>query len=160
MFQKHIKFILKLFFIEKLKTVLSSSESQHRYVILHEISNADEERLKTFLSLQQKYDFTITFDDGFQSSYRAIKMLKNKSIFFVCPGFLNITGTRSINEFLINKFLVTKSYQNDENATHKMKPVTWEELRELAKLGHTIGSHTINHVRLSQIVSERELEMW
>jgi len=39
-----------------------------------------------------------------------------------------------------------------------MKPMTWENLSELVEIGHTVGAHTKNHLRLSEINEDNLLK--
>jgi len=69
----------------------------------------------------------ITFDDGYKSSYHeAVPVMENygfKGIFFV------ITNNIEKNKYFM----------------------TWEEVREIARKGHEIQSHTHNHAFLSSL---------
>lgn len=109
-------------------------------------------------SLPQRERVTIAFDDGFFSSYQAIKRLtRHKVTFFVCPGFINRAGTPIWKEFFYRNLSRTESL-NDSEFCSAVEPATWDNLRELVRLGHVIGSHTMNHLRLSRIISQKELE--
>jgi peptidoglycan/xylan/chitin deacetylase (PgdA/CDA1 family) len=81
-----------------------------------------------------------TFDDGFEECYTQIAPVLEeygaKGVFFVNPGF--IEGDDSyIKDFIENQVL-----------TPGKKPMNWDMVRDLHKRGHTIGSHTFDHVRL------------
>ncbi len=135
---------------------------QKRFVILHEIINRQNPDFLEFLTYLEKSpasDVILTFDDGFHSSYQAIKQLQNRqAMFFVCPAFMNAArDTMQWQTFFHNNLLRTENLANTE-LREAVRPATWDELRELVKLGHTVGSHTMNHRRLSKIISPKELE--
>jgi len=135
--------------------------SQRRFAILHEITHSQDPDFLKFLSYTDKspvLDATLTFDDGFHSSYQAIKQLQNrKAIFFVCPEFINLAGTSRWQIFFYNNLLRTEDLK-DRELREAVRPASWEDLRELVAMGHTVGSHTMNHARLSKIISPKELE--
>jgi peptidoglycan/xylan/chitin deacetylase (PgdA/CDA1 family) len=77
----------------------------------------------------------ITFDDGSADQYKAAEVL---SRYKVQACFFVNTGDRD-KEF-INARPVTK-----------LPPMTWEQIRDLHRRGHIIGSHTVTHTNLSQL---------
>lgn len=90
-----------------------------------------------------------SFDDGLYSSYVAIKKMEKRSIkcaFFIPTAFIDAVHPSHFFE----NYLKQKLNQND-------RPCTWEEIRDLAKSGHIIGSHTVTHASLSDL-SAHELE--
>ncbi|MCP4669952.1 MAG: polysaccharide deacetylase family protein [Desulfobacula sp.] len=68
----------------------------------------------------------ITIDDGFRSGFNvALPILSKygfKAVFFVYTNYIGVSK----------------------------KAITWENLRQLKKRGHEIGSHTINHYDLTE----------
>jgi len=131
-------------------------------VILHEVTSAQSTAFLTLLSRLgafPNFDITFTFDDGFYSSYEVICGLQDrKAMFFICPGFINTASDSLAAEtFVRNNLLRTDNFANTE-LREAVRPATWDDLRHLIKLGHTIGSHTMNHTRLSKIISYKELE--
>lgn len=140
---------------------LSRTRPQKRFVILHEIMRSQMQWFEEFIALVDTLpatDVTLTFDDGFYSSYETIKRLKNrKAIFFVCPEFINRAEKGNWQDFFHHNLLRTENLNNKE-LSDAVRPATWDNLRELVRLGHTIGSHTMNHARLSGIVLQKELE--
>ena len=142
---------------------LSDTKQQHRVIILHEIKEQYQKNFYEFLNLVNSFpvsmDITITFDDGFHSSYEVIKRVSpQKAIFFVCPEYVNrVYDTAAWQEFFHNN-LSRGEQLDDHELLNAVRPVSWEELGELARLGYRIGSHTMNHARLSKIISQKELE--
>lgn len=140
---------------------LPNTKLQERFAILHEVLPEQEQALQNILSLIDTLPKTcvqLTFDDGFYSSYQAIKQLKNhKAIFFVCPEFINRAESGNWQDFFHNN-LMRKEQLQDANFVKAVRPASWDNLRELVKLGHIIGSHGMSHQCLSKIISEKELE--
>ena len=99
--------------------------------------------------LNKRDNILITFDDGFYSNYTFAKdvldPLNIKAIFFVCTDFIGINNIYKKNSFVIDKIFDGKTPQKID----QMWPMSWENLKELSKNGHTIGSHTKNHLLLS-----------
>lgn len=135
---------------------------QYRIALLHEILHEQEPVFQEFLARGEPWahgEIQLTFDDGFYSSYRAIRSLKRrKAIFFVCPNFINAAkNTGAWQSFFHNNLLRTERFI-DPWFRDAVRPASWDDLRELVNLGHTIGSHTMNHACLSKITSQKELE--
>lgn len=101
----------------------------------------------------------ITFDDGFKSSAivaeQILDPLDIKSIFFISPGFINCANESEIKKFIANNFY--RSRLNVQDIPDDMTPMNWEDIRKLIRAGHTIGAHTINHLKLSEINNQAEL---
>ena len=79
----------------------------------------------------------ITFDDGYKDNYeKALPILeryKVKASFFIATGFLgSVLKTSSDERQMMNA----------------------SQVRELARLGHEIGAHTISHPKLTEISLE------
>jgi peptidoglycan/xylan/chitin deacetylase (PgdA/CDA1 family) len=77
----------------------------------------------------------ITFDDGSADQYKAAEVLdqyKIQACFFVN------TGDRD------------KEFINARPGT-KLPPMTWEQIKDLHRRGHIIGSHTVSHANLSRL---------
>lgn len=140
---------------------LSNTKPQKRYVIIHDLLASQMSWFESLLDLLDRIpatEVTLTFDDGFHSSYEAIKRLRNrKAIFFVCPEYINRAGTSQWQEFFYKNLLRTESL-NDRELLEAVRPASWDQLKELVSMGHAIGSHSMNHARLSRIVSQKELE--
>ena len=102
----------------------------------------------------------LTFDDGFYSNYSFAKEVLGplgiKAIFFIPTGFIDSSSKDIYKEF-IRQNLYEGQYPSNFD-TDEMKPMTWENLSELVNMGHTIGSHTKNHLRLSEINEDNLLK--
>tara|TARA_Y100001935_G_scaffold255654_1_gene270547 strand:- start:6659 stop:7537 length:879 start_codon:yes stop_codon:yes gene_type:complete len=101
----------------------------------------------------------LTFDDGFHSNYSFAKEVLGplgiKAIFFIPTGFID-SSSKDIHKEFIRKNLYEGQYPSNLDI-NEMKPMTWENLSELVNIGHTIGSHTKNHLRLSEIKEDNLL---
>jgi peptidoglycan/xylan/chitin deacetylase (PgdA/CDA1 family) len=119
--------------------------------------------MQNILSGKIKYNGTkvlLTFDDGFKSSaFLAEKFLDPhgiKALFFIPPGFINAK-----NRYEQKTFIAKNIYNNrfkPEEIPGDIAPMSWQDLKHLLDQGHTIGAHTINHRRLTEIESECELK--
>jgi len=103
----------------------------------------------------------LTFDDGFKSDRivvdQILKGMGIKALFFVCPKIVE-TADKISPDFM-------KMVQ--DNVFNGLKPslltpkdynfMNWEDLMVLVNEGHTIGSHTMTHKRLSAIKDANEL---
>ncbi|HEU4388309.1 MAG TPA: polysaccharide deacetylase family protein, partial [Blastocatellia bacterium] len=79
----------------------------------------------------------VTFDDGYRDNYiNALPVLCEKAVpatFFVSTGFI---GTE-------------REFPHDTGSAPRAK-LTWEDLRQMERLGFEIGSHAVEHVDLGQ----------
>jgi peptidoglycan/xylan/chitin deacetylase (PgdA/CDA1 family) len=102
--------------------------------------------------------YLLTFDDGFQSQVNVAREILDqhgvKAIFFVCPGLIDIP--REHHRDAIARFIYDGSALSND-LPDEMALMSWIDLDALVASGHTIGSHTTLHRRLSQL-SEDEQE--
>ena len=151
-------------------------------LILHDIPECDRSRFEFLLDmLLDEYTFItpdnfvsylngdyypkenqllLTFDDGYYSNYIVAKdILKSrniKAIFFLSTGFIDLIEKNEIKNY-IHKNFFNKQLPPDLDID-EMTPMNWDNILELIELGHTIGAHTINHVNLSSLVDNDQLE--
>lgn len=144
-----------------IRPLLSLEKPQRRFAILHEVLPNEQSALHALihrLNEVSTLDVTLTFDDGFRSSAETIASLQNKKVlFFICPEFIE-RATRGGWEDFFSSRLLRKEDPTDPTLRDAVRPASWDELRSLVRLGHTIGSHTMTHARLSRLRSRRELE--
>jgi peptidoglycan/xylan/chitin deacetylase (PgdA/CDA1 family) len=99
----------------------------------------------------------ITFDDGFHSSYliarEVLKKFDVKAIFFIISDFAKINNNKLAHKFIADHIIPGKSIK--EISDHSFN-LNYDQLKLLISDGHTIGSHTKTHARLSNI---KELEI-
>ena len=102
----------------------------------------------------------ITFDDGFISNKLIAEKILNplgiKAIFFVISDFVEIKNRNKSYRFASNQIVPGSSVNN---IPKNWKNMQWSDLASLIEQGHTIGSHTKTHVRLSECTSKDKLEM-
>ncbi|HMM12746.1 MAG TPA: polysaccharide deacetylase family protein [Bacteroidales bacterium] len=104
-----------------------------------------EEATKRILSNlipDDKVMLSFTFDDGFEECYTIIAPLLEKY------------GTRGA--FFINSNYISsdKAYQKDFNIrvnTYTKSPMSWDQVRELHRRGHIIGSHNLDHSNFQEL---------
>ncbi len=91
-----------------------------------------------------------SYDDGFAECYSHIAPVLEKydgyACFFICPNFID--G----NKEYIKSFLTDKVHQKGFK-----KPMNWKQISELNSRGHTIGAHTMDHIRVSEIIDNKDL---
>jgi peptidoglycan/xylan/chitin deacetylase (PgdA/CDA1 family) len=168
--------------VKKIKTIYSKSEFGVYPIILHDIPPSKLNRLICLLDfLLERYTFItpnnfvlylngdynlsenqllLTFDDGFYSNYlianNVLKPRNINAIFFISTGFIGLRDNTEIVNYIQKKFY------NDQFPSHlninEMIPMTWSNILDLVELGHTIGAHTVNHVRLSRVIDSASLE--
>jgi peptidoglycan/xylan/chitin deacetylase (PgdA/CDA1 family) len=157
-----------------------SSKSDFRILLFHDIDTFEKDRfISQIESCLANGDFIdpnqldrlvlqyqnivsnkimLTFDDGFSSNFTIAQQILNprniKAIFFVIPEFVS-----SISDEMQENFVTERLYPGDMRhrvPTH-LRSMTWEEISILSSQGHTIGSHSKTHKRLTTIFDEREL---
>jgi len=81
----------------------------------------------------------ITFDDGYRDNFlNAIPILREYHLpatFFITSGYINSS----------------KIFPWDEGSLVEHPMMSWDQVRELCRLGFEIGAHTINHVDLRKV---------
>ena len=82
-----------------------------------------------------------TYDDGFEECHSMIAPVLEefgiKAAFFINPAFID--GDKVYQSDFVNRKVLTSG----------KKPLTWEMVIDLKERGHTIGSHTMDHLRLN-----------
>jgi len=101
--------------------------------------------------------YLFTFDDGYASNVIAGRVLHRygvRAVFFVCPGLMD-TPRHLQHEAIARSYFEPGT--SGAVAPPESAVMTWSDLEELAALGHTVGSHSTSHRRLSTLRgSERE----
>ncbi|MDQ7822527.1 MAG: polysaccharide deacetylase family protein [Candidatus Eremiobacteraeota bacterium] len=102
----------------------------------------------------------LTFDDGFKSNRSIAEQILDplgiKALFFVTTDFLDCNARNDQKEFVAQKIFEGKI--SSEDIPDYLSPLSWSDLEILLENGHTIGSHTKSHRRLSEITRASELE--
>jgi peptidoglycan/xylan/chitin deacetylase (PgdA/CDA1 family) len=100
----------------------------------------------------EKCYVAFTFDDGFEECYTKLAPIFNsyglKGAFFINPAFVD------------GDTIYCKTFLNDIVCTNSdKKSLNWEQINELHKQGHIIGSHTLNHVNLKVFEEKHKYEI-
>ncbi len=101
----------------------------------------------------------LSFDDGFKSNAlvasRVLHSYGIKAIFFVCPGIVDMEQTeqrQAIARYIFDGKLQAQALPES------MSLMSWRDIKALADQGHTIGSHTLHHARLSELTQAERLK--
>jgi peptidoglycan/xylan/chitin deacetylase (PgdA/CDA1 family) len=97
----------------------------------------------------------LTFDDGLASNRRIVEKVLNplgiQALFFVISGFVNLSDKDNWRGFVAKNI---HPGMKPEDVHDHWKNMTWSDLAYLLETGHSIGCHTANHARLSQVAAE------
>jgi peptidoglycan/xylan/chitin deacetylase (PgdA/CDA1 family) len=89
----------------------------------------------------------LTFDDGLANNYEVaapiLEEAGTRGVFFVVPKFSERTGDAA-KQFFLDHIRPRVTPMGHE-------PMTPEQIAGLAERGHTIGNHSLSHVRFSEI---------
>ena len=86
----------------------------------------------------------VTFDDGFRSAAAVFPQLRRLGVpvqLFICSGYAGDGRALAISEL-----------DGDDEA--ELATMTWDELREHADDGVSIGAHTVSHPHLPTLVDD------
>ena len=84
----------------------------------------------------------ISSDDGFKNNLNAVNIMNKygvKGCFFVNPDTIGLKD-----------FSKVKSFCNNTLRCPAVEFMGWDDLENLIKYGHEIGSHTMNHIKISE----------
>lgn len=155
--------------------------SELRVLLYHEISIDEQETFKLHLEqLSQNWSFItpqvfeemlcgkkeivgknllLTFDDGFCSNRRIAEAVLDpmgiKALFFIISDFPSQVKPEKIKEFVAKNIL---PHLSPGQVHPEWRPMTWDDIFNLLKNGHSIGSHTRTHARLSKLTNLDELQ--
>jgi peptidoglycan/xylan/chitin deacetylase (PgdA/CDA1 family) len=165
--------------LHRQRTRLAQTGPQVLVVEMHETLLADADRLRrqlewvserftlitpeTFFGLWGRHSddpgwsnpgVLFTFDDGRESNYMvAAPLLEEvgaRGLFFVVPDFIGLRGSRA-RDFYYSRIDIRGLPQApDEEVWTPMNP---EQLHDLARRGHSIGSHTLSHTCLAGLTT-------
>jgi peptidoglycan/xylan/chitin deacetylase (PgdA/CDA1 family) len=87
----------------------------------------------------------LSFDDGFVSNAQVAQAvlapLGAKALFFVCPGLMELSGEAQLAAITANVL------RGQRPAPEGL--MDWDAVERLKAAGHAIGSHTMDHLRLT-----------
>ena len=108
--------------------------------------NIDESKLESFFSGDydpKKPGLLICLDDGFEDNYHVANKLLNKYGF---KGWFFV---------IVDKIRDTVGVDMEKSG--RKRYMTWDQVKKLAGMGHTIGCHTLTHRKISALMDD-ELE--
>jgi peptidoglycan/xylan/chitin deacetylase (PgdA/CDA1 family) len=183
MHHKLLMFFYPIFILIRKFSVMFRIISPNRLRVLayHDIPEAEEASFEAQLRWLTKYwniispaefeaimsgkspligdNLLITFDDGLIGNRVIAEKILNplgiKAIFFVISDFVKIE-TSLVSRQFIAKHIIPNSRLSDIPKTWKNMQLS--DLSALIKQGHTIGHHTKLHSRLSDCLTDDELE--
>ncbi|MGE4279749.1 MAG: polysaccharide deacetylase family protein [Magnetospirillum sp.] len=97
----------------------------------------------------------LTFDDGFQSNLEVAETilapLGVQALFFICPGLSSLSGSAQAEAIGRNVF-------DGKRSAGDLRIMDWDGVERLRALGHEIGSHTQDHLRLTALGPDARAE--
>jgi len=161
-----------LSFIDKIRGIQNDlSKDRIQFLYIHHVFKDEEKKLDHLLKqLALNHSFisysdavnkilnkaidkpyiTVSSDDGFKNNLRAAEILDEngvKACFFVSPGIINNSDYETIKTFCRMRI--------------KFPPVeflNWNDIERLQKMGHEIGSHTMDHINIAEAKIEKIIE--
>lgn len=122
------------------------------------ITPAKFEKMISGLEPIKGNNILITFDDGLLSNRKIAELvlnpLKIKAIFFVISDFVKIDNRSEARQFIAKNIMPGIKINDIPINWSNMQ---WNDLSALLEQGHTIGSHSRTHARLSDLRSSDEL---
>ena len=97
----------------------------------------------------------LSFDDGFVSNHtvaaRVLNARKIKALFFIPPGLVEMSADQQRTALAENVF---QGRVLPAQLDPDLRLMTWNQIIELAQMGHAIGCHGQTHQRLSTLSAE------
>ena len=107
---------------------------------------------RTVLNVDDRTQYLLTFDDGFESqanaAHEVLGPLGIKALFFVCPQLMDVPKDKQRQK--ISEHIFENSLSSG-GLPEELSLMSWASLNKLVTSGHTIGSHTGTHRRLSTL---------
>lgn len=139
------------------KAFIDNFDQQLQFLLQHFSPISPEEFEKEIdnknINQTNKPKFLLTFDDGILNNLNAINILEKyniKAYFFIIPDFVN---SKKPKEFFIRNIRPVINSHIDSNA-EDFSPLSWEQIQEIIRKGHQIGSHTSSHTLTSESSDE------
>jgi peptidoglycan/xylan/chitin deacetylase (PgdA/CDA1 family) len=112
-----------------------------------------------------------TFDDGRESNYDVaaplLESVGGRGVFLVVPAFAECSATDALDFY---RSRINPDSRPGDESWEDWRPMTREQIAELAARGHTIGNHTLTHQRLAGLAAQnlereigesaRKIEAW
>jgi peptidoglycan/xylan/chitin deacetylase (PgdA/CDA1 family) len=137
---------------EILEKLLDYIVANHHFLKPEEAERMATTGSESSMGARERVPCLLTFDDGFQSNFEVAQSLLAPrgihAIFFVLPGLID--APKEARRRLISEYVFDGPGETD------LALMEWDAIKSLRGLGHTIGSHTSSHRRLSSL-SENDL---
>jgi peptidoglycan/xylan/chitin deacetylase (PgdA/CDA1 family) len=134
--------------IEQFERLLVHMQSVGEFITTARLADIIRERAP--LPHNARY-FHLSFDDGFDNNFRnaapVLRKLGIPALFFIPTNFPDAT-----REYVVSK------WKGWRYLRQPVTPMSWNEIRQLRDYGFELGSHTHNHMRLSEISDEQTLK--
>ena len=169
-----------IFRIKRFLRLKALRSCDQRILLFHEVDIVDEDRFiaqidscsknwsfidpnkfeieTNGLSPSNTRELILTFDDGFSSDFWLAQNVLNprgiKALFFVIPEFVNLKTEEDKSLFVSNR---RYPGAKPSRISSHLRSMNWEQISILSRQGHTIGSHSSSHKRLSKISDEEDL---
>lgn len=100
--------------------------------------------------------YVLSFDDGYDSNHSLARRLlaprKVRALFCICSGLVGQPDALP----LIDRYMFP-GLDVSEEMKRELHFMSWEQVVDLAEEGHTIASHSMKHLRLSELDDESDL---
>jgi peptidoglycan/xylan/chitin deacetylase (PgdA/CDA1 family) len=156
-----------LSWIDKLRGIEDQLKKPRvQFLYIHHIFKDEEHHLRNLLQKLQKYHTFISYsegidriinqridkpyvvlssDDGFKNNINAARIFNEygaKGCFFINPSIVGETN-----------FGVIETYCQSRLHFPPVEFLNWNEVNTLQKMGHEVGSHTMNHINVAETSS-------
>lgn len=125
----------------------------------HFITPAEFETIVEGKKIPRWDSLLLTFDDGFASNLRVAQEILQpagiQALFFVVTDFIEQPDASAARRFICKRL---QAGDNSGALPVHWTNMSWADLAALHKLGHTIGSHTASHERLTADVAPTVLQ--
>ena len=146
------------------------SKPRIQFIYLHHLFKDEEEKLKTLLQNLQRHHTFISYSDAVSKVLNA-KIDKPYICFSLDDGFrnnlqaatiLDAFGAKAcifINPGLVGETDILRIADHCKRRLHfpPVEFLNWNEINQLQRMGHEIGSHTMHHMNIGQ-TDLREVE--
>lgn len=148
-----------------------------RILNIHDVLEKDFENLeKILVNLKKKWEFVdpsklkiinnikknhilLTFDDGYKSQKifadEILNRHKIKALFFVVTNFIKCNSKEEAQNFVSKN--IDTGITNNPSRYSEIDNMNFDDLKELISKDNLIGSHTVNHKKLTEIDNADEL---
>jgi peptidoglycan/xylan/chitin deacetylase (PgdA/CDA1 family) len=135
---------------DELRQQLQWASEHFTFIDPETFAEASRKKARTWAGSRPAALFT--FDDGRASNYQVaaplLESFGTRGIFFVVPQFIGRRGEDARN-FHYSKIDIRKNASGSAQDDEIWKPMSPDEVADLARRGHWIGNHTLSHTTLA-----------